>query len=991
MNKGHWRRVFALSAALLLSAGIAAAQESSGNVYVVVTDTEGAALPGVSVELSGYGADQIQVTGSKGDARFLKLDPGSWQLKASLDGFSTVEYPAVDVRIARSTTIEVEMSSAVEEVITVTSESPLLDERRSSAGATISQIELEKIPTARDPWSVLSQTPGVVVDRINVGGNESGQQSTFRGPGSSDDENAFLVDGVEITDMTSIGASSTYYDFDQFSEMQFSTGGTDTSKSTGGVSVNLVTKRGTNEFRGSARFLVTDSNGLAFAKQSGADIPTSELGPGQSGFIGNGINKIEEWGFEAGGPVIRDRLWFWGSHGQNDIKNLTGGADASDIQSDDTILTNTAFKVNAQISGSNSFTGSWNNGDKEKFGRNAGPTRPQPTTWDQRGPSAIIKFEDTHIVNSNFFLTGGYSKVDGGFSLTGKSTAALGANTPMSYRDDNGVWQNSFWSGSSARPSEEFKADGSYFFNTGDVSHELKFGARMREFESVSAFTWPNDNAWGIGSPGLSGSLLFSQRGVEAPVTQEYTSAWVQDTISAGNLTINAGFRWDVQDGSNDPVTADANPWFSSTQPSLAFNGADAPFDWSTISPRVGLTYALGEERKTLLRASYSRFPEQLQTGDISRLNPAGPSYITALWYDTDGSGDFNGSTLAGNGPDEIIILGTSGFSLSDPTALVSPNVTDSGLDPEMTDEILLGVEHALLPEFVIGAQFTWRQISDVKDTVAFVTPDGGVTQRLVQRSDYITDGGPRTGTLPSGQGYSVQPWTLDPSLSYVGGSLLRNGDREREYQGLNLNFTKRLSNQWMLRGYFQFGEAEWDVPASFLANQSPNQCEDAATFGCFGTSIDGGVYAVQAAGSGAKADVWIQSGWQYNVNGMYQVAPDRPWGFNVAANIFGREGYPLPYFLDITTSDGQARDLLAVNELDDVRAEDILTVDLRLDKEFAASGNVSFTVGADVFNLLNENYTMQRERGLSRGSADFLRETLSPRIWRLSARVNWK
>ncbi len=993
MSKSNWRSFVAFAAILLLGAGFALAQESSGNVYVKVTDTEGNPLPGVTVEISGFGADQVQVTGGAGDARFLKLDPGNWQLKASLDGFSTVEYPAVNVRIARSTSIEVEMSSAVEEVITVTSESPLLDQKRSSAGATISQIELEKIPTARDPWSVLSQTPGVVVDRINVGGNESGQQSTFRGPGASDDENAFLVDGVEITDMAAIGASSTYFDFDQFSEMQFSTGGTDVTKSSGGVSVNLVTKRGTNEFRGSARFLVTDSNGLAFAKQSGADIPTSELAAGQTGFIGNGINKIEEWGFEAGGPVIRDRLWFWGSHGQNDIKNLTGGAAPDDVQADNTILTNTAFKVNAQITGSNSFTGSWNNGDKEKFGRNASPTRPQPTTWDQRGPSAIIKFEDTHIINSNFFVTGGYSKVDGGFSLTAKATAALGANTPMSYRDDNGVWQNSFWSGSSARPSEEFKADGSYFFNTGDVSHELKFGARMREFERDSSFTWPNDNAWAIGTPSATNSaLLITQRGLDPPLTQEYTSVWVQDTISAGNLTINAGLRYDLQEGINEAVTADANPWFPTAHPSVSFNGADAPFDWATISPRVGLTYALGEERKTLLRASYSRFPEQLSDDDIERVNPAGVSYLTLAWYDTDGSGDFNGSTLVGNGPDTVNIIATDGFSLTNPTALVSPNVIDGSLDPEMTDEILLGIEHALLPEFVIGAQLTYRQISDIQDEIAFVQDAAG-NVRLQQASDYIVDQ-VATGTLPNGTAYSVPVYALDSSLSYSGGDFLTNGDREREYQGINLNFTKRLSNQWMLRGYFQFGEAEWDVPASFRATQSPNVCEDSLTFGCQGADggqIDGGIYAVQAAGSGAKADVWIQSGWQYNVNGMYQVAPDRPWGFNVAANIFGREGYPLPYFLDITTSDGQARDILAVSEVDQFRVDDIFTVDLRLDKEFAASGNVSFTVGADVFNLLNENYIMQRERGLSRGSADFLRETLSPRIWRLSARVNWK
>ena len=136
MSKSHLRSFVAFAAILLLGAGFALAQENTGNVYVKVTDTEGNPLPGVTVEISGFGATQTQVTGSSGDVRYLKLDPGNWQLKASLDGFSTVEYPAVNVRIARSTSIEVEMSSAVEEVITVTSESPLLDERQVSAGAT---------------------------------------------------------------------------------------------------------------------------------------------------------------------------------------------------------------------------------------------------------------------------------------------------------------------------------------------------------------------------------------------------------------------------------------------------------------------------------------------------------------------------------------------------------------------------------------------------------------------------------------------------------------------------------------------------------------------------------------------------------------------------------------------------------------------------------------------------------------------------------------
>ena len=98
---------------------------------------------------------------------------------------------------------------AVEDVITVTAESPLLDERRVTTGCTVSQTELEKIPTARDSWAVLQTTPGVLTDRINAGGDESGQQSVV-----------WAVDGLVVTDMTALGTSPADYDFDAFEEMQ---------------------------------------------------------------------------------------------------------------------------------------------------------------------------------------------------------------------------------------------------------------------------------------------------------------------------------------------------------------------------------------------------------------------------------------------------------------------------------------------------------------------------------------------------------------------------------------------------------------------------------------------------------------------------------------------------------------------------------------------------------------------------------------------------
>src|SRR5215813_5030057 len=262
-----WGRIVAVAALLLLAVGGSAfAQLQTGNLYGTVTDDKGAALPGVTVTLTGQGAPQVQVTNAQGQFRFLSLAPGSYDLKAELEGFSTIDYPNIVINIGRNTTIEVKLSPAVEDVITVTAESPLLDERRISTGATVSQTELEKIPTARDPWAVLQTTPGVLTDRINVGGNESGQQSQYVGPGSGGDQAVWSVDGVVITDMAALGSSPAYYDFDSFEEMQVTTGGSDSTIATGGVVLNMVTKRGTNEWRGTGRYYKSDKSWQAGTK-----------------------------------------------------------------------------------------------------------------------------------------------------------------------------------------------------------------------------------------------------------------------------------------------------------------------------------------------------------------------------------------------------------------------------------------------------------------------------------------------------------------------------------------------------------------------------------------------------------------------------------------------------------------------------------------------------------------------------------------------------
>jgi len=1002
-----WRRVFAVATVLLLaSAGTAIAQEQTGNLFGTVTDNEGSALPGVRVELSGIGAPRTQFTGPQGEFRFLNLDPGTYQLTSSLEGFSTVEYQEVSIRVGRSTTLQISLSPAVEEVITVTSESPLLDERKVSKGTTVSQIELEKIPTARDPWAIVTQTPGVLSDRINVGGSESGQQAVFTAPGTTDDENSFAVDGVVITDMAAIGSSPTYYDFDQFEEIQVSTGGTDIEKISAGASLNLVTKRGSNNPRGSARYLLTaaDTQFDVF-EQASPDIQGDlENGDGNGGVNtqtlagtpGNQINEVLDFGFEAGGPIVRDKLWVWGSYGRNDIKQF-----AQNGNPDNTLLENTAIKFNGQPSGSNSIVGSWNRGDKIKDGRRPGANFSLETTWDQDGPTEVWKIEDTHVFSADFYLTGLYSYVDGGFQLQSKG-ATFPSDIPISREpllDVDGIWKNSYYSGLTDRNTDNYQLDGSYFFSTGNLNHELKFGVSYRDFDVESQFGYPGRGVAhftceAINTCGLSpitgwagDDLAFGYTTSPLPVNQTYTAAWLQDTLTTGNWTVNAGLRYDLQEGKNLETNVGANGAFPGVIVPQTFAGGDPGYDWATISPRVGVTYALGEERKTLLRASFSRFAEQLSTGNITPINPTGARYVSAFYDDANGNNFFDPG-------EDFTVTGFGGFDIDNPSLATTPNEIDPNLDPSLTDELLLGVEHAFLPEFVVGVDVTWRNVTDLLTNRTFILDNG--VKRLANRNDYVLErttssDGVNIPNLPDGTPWTANFYGLRPGLSNAGGTLLTNGDSEREYLGASITFTKRLSNRWMARGYFQYGDTEYNFGDEDKFYDSPT---DAAT-GADGSvdNPDGDLFVVQSAGSGPFENVFIQSTWSANLNGLYQVAPDRPWGFNIAGNFFAREGYPLLYSY---TEQGLANGVgsvtaAATNSVDQFRADDVYSLDLRLEKDMQFSDNLSGILSLDAFNVTNENHILGREVELETNTANFVTQSLSPRIYRLGFRLNWR
>jgi len=991
------RVVLVAALALFAMSGALFAQAQSGNVYGTVKDTEGQPLPGVTVTLSGLGAPQVQVSDAQGQFRFLGLSPGTYKIEANLDAFSPLVYEGVVVNIGKNVTLDLTLNAAISETLTITGESPLLDERKITTGTVVNSTELEKIPTSRDPWSILATTPNVLVDRINVGGNESGQQSTYVGNGDDGDNSTWSVDGVEITDIGALGSSPGYYDFDAFEEMQIETGGADATLRTGGVGMNVVTKRGTNEWRGSARYLKVDNSW-----QSDTGFSSSDLAPGQPAFESNSIGSVVDKGGEVGGPILKDRLWIWGAYGRQDIDNIVAGG-----SHDKTELKSWNAKINWQVVQNNSLTMFFFDNDKIKTGRSAGPTRPPETTWNQGGidPKStfalwdaifnkrptVAKLEDTHIFNSSFYLTGLYSEVSGGFGLTPQG--GISDTQDMPVRDRNRVWSNSYLYYYSDRPQDQYKLDGSVFFTTGSVNHELKFGANQREGDVTSLGGWPGGGfALARSTPDLYLVLLTGQ--FNSGYTAKYQNGYIQDTLTWGNVTANIGARYDKQSAKYIHLCSAASVNFPEYVPELCFGGQDIGYGWKDISPRLGVTYALGEERKTLLRASYSRFVEQIGGTSALATNPLYyyPTYYF-FSYDTNQDGKISpAEAVAGTplGPNATLAgsPGPQGGELSKSVDFQA----DPNLDAPTTDEITLGVEHALLPEFVVGATLTYRENKKTlySNTLVFdgdSIDDPNYGGRVDQRSDYVPYETIPVA-IPGGGTVMHTIYGLKDGVSTRGGFYTYNSDRKQTYLGAAVTINKRLANNWSLRGNVSYNDWKWDIPASAISD--PNQPGAVGGFYAGGNK-DGDRVVLCSGGSGAKGGVCFSSSWSFSFTGLYQVAPDRPWGFNVSAALNGREGFASPYSYTSDRPDLPAEQVvyLVSPKPDSQKLDNVMTLDLRLEKEFRLD-NFGLTLSADIFNVFNDGTVLQREMDLQSDSGDYVREVLSPRVFRLGARISF-
>ena len=193
------------------------------------------------------------MTDGSGAFRFLDLAPGPYKLTVDLDGFRTLVREGLIVEVGKNVDLPVSLTVGLKEIVTVTATTPLVDRRATGTTTNVTSDELTKIPGSRDPFALHA-----------IGARRSGRSRQHRrqrnrtavelhDEGTRPQDAVWTLDGVVVTDMTLTGPSPTYFNFDNFQEIQVSTSGQDITQPTGGLGMNFVVKRGTNMLHGAFR------------------------------------------------------------------------------------------------------------------------------------------------------------------------------------------------------------------------------------------------------------------------------------------------------------------------------------------------------------------------------------------------------------------------------------------------------------------------------------------------------------------------------------------------------------------------------------------------------------------------------------------------------------------------------------------------------------------------------------------------------------------
>ena len=955
-----------ITMATLLMVAEAAAQVPSGSITGTVQDPQGRVVVGAAMTTQGADAQYTFTTDSEGRFRFLNLPPGRYEVIAAYQGFADTRTEAI-VEVGKSSELHLQLRvAAVVETVSVSAAPPILDPRASGTATNFTAGELAAIPTARDPFSLARTVPGVLMDRVNVGGNETGQQPLVTAKGSRQQDTMWTLDGVEITDMAAIGQSPTYFNFDNFEEVHVSTAGQDIRARTGGVGLDFVIKRGTNQYRGGLRGYFTNDA----LESSNVPAELTRLAAPVTAATADHTKQLSDYGFDLAGPIAANRAWFYGSYSVQDIR-LVRRAGAL---VDKTNLENTTLKLNWQATAKDMINVLYFNGSKIKDYRAPGLVQfDAPTAtfhqdnWYSDFPlHGLLKIGDDRVIGSHTFLSAKYAYYNTGTALTPMGGMEMQAGRSVPDSRSYGSFQRQV----SARPQHTVNADLNWFGRMLGVSHGLRYGAGFRKVDAYTENLWPGNQILGLEQSRTDLRAQVYRQGNGGNRVQ-YFDLYVGDSISLSRLTIDLGLRYDRQWGAALPSVTAANPAFPDVVPGLNFPGYDAPFTWNNFSPRAGINISLDEARRTMARASFSRFAAQLPSTVVGYVNPSSTAgSVTFRWVDA--NGDHFAQAEEVNLSQQVGSPG-GGFNPAIPAAVTSSNQIDADLRAPMTESFVAALDRELMSNLAVGVSYTRARTSQLFGNLA-----GNVTRRVGLSFDDYTAGPTLTGTLPDGTSYSVP--TFVPSAANVtaggGGFVLANiPGYTVDYDGLEVTLVKRLAQRWMGRLGFSINNSRehFDTPSGlYNTNGNPTRTVNEPL-------IDGGQHAPQAS-----VGTYLNAKWQFSANGMYQA----PYGLEVAASTFGRQGYPFPIYRSQSLG-SDALNVLVSPEVDTFRLANLWTTDFRVARAFRVPHATVRLVG-DLFNAFNANTELVRVNNIGATNFNALSQNLSPRIIRLGVVVGF-
>ncbi|HTR04110.1 MAG TPA: TonB-dependent receptor [Thermoanaerobaculia bacterium] len=989
----------------------AAAQVNTGNVYGNVIDEQGGVIPGGTATLIGPSAPMTTSVDANGLFRFLKVPPGTYAVTVTMPGFTTVTRENVGVSVNKNTQVDVVLKlSTVQEAVTVTSATPLIDTRKVETGQNFSKEQLTEIPTSRDIWSLIQQVPGVQLDTVNVAGNQSAQVGgpDFITKGSGNV--AYQVDGATITDNTygnpfarQNGGTNTFFDFSTFQDVEVATGGSLLEQQNSGVTINVVTKRGTNELKGSARYMYASGNWQSNNTPAEAE---------EQGLPTNNTRMIREYGADLGGPIVKDKLWLWFAGSYQTIATNSATFDSTEGEfsvPETTNLEPWSAKLNWQISNSNSAQLFYQRSDRDQNNRGAAPFRPQATQTSLVIPTNFYKVEDSNVFSSDFFASifANYQNPDYTSLANGsKDCVAVKFQVPCNGNSNKDIQYYANGDGSNLSyynnyvyyyakdPQKQANLQMSKFFNTGSVNHELKFSFNYRQQIADSASGLPG--AQNMGQYYSSGSSQYAllSRGVRTVYKTQYMSGTLGDTITWGNLTAQVGVRYDRQTARNLPGTSFANSVFSQActacgygglgdfpgLPEVKYNGSSTEqFDYTNWQPRISATYALGEKKTTLLRGSYAQFADQL--GFLGYYGSGVPISNGYYYYWT----DINHDHIVQ--PNEVHFeYGVYSFYNGiDPSALPSnPNHIDSNFKTPLTTEWTFGVDQQLNDTLAVSGTFSYRTTKNLQQTL-----DNGAGI-----GDWaLVDNANGTATAANGfqLNFSEPYYALTLPDEPTGVTLSNRPGATQRYYGVDFSVVKRMSDHWSARA--NFGWNNFTQLLTTASIQDPNNYWAQGGQNCGNPPQS----SCPAVGYSSKDSVFINANWQFNVNAVYQA----PLGIDFGVNLFGRQGYPNPYYVRTRARDAAGIShtySILIDQVDTYRYPNVYELDFRLAKTFNIGG-VTVVPAAELFNVANAGTVLQRyQRTGTYRNGEFdqsqyfnqILEVQSPRILRLGIQVNF-